>query len=102
MRDSSGLSRLNGGLVLLMLTLAWGCATPPSTLQPEQLPPFPTYEVKPIEIPCNIGEVNRGARRCYVKLVEDEHALILWAKQACYILTGDQAYCRIDLRSSPN
>ena len=96
MPDSSGWQKLQGGLVLLLLTLSLGCAIPPSTLKSEQLPPFPTYEVKPSEIPCNLGVLNHGHRRCYVKLVDDEKALILWAKQVCFILTGDKVYCRME------
>lgn len=96
MRDSSGHLRLSYGLLILALISVLGCATPPTTLKSDQLPPFPMYEVRPVEIPCNIGETNRGARRCYIKLVDDEQALILYTKQVCYVLTGNREYCRMD------
>ena len=80
------------GVALMLLS---GCASQGSgcKLDPKLLPPLPTYEVKPVEIPCNLGEVNHGQRRCYLKLVEDEQSLILYAKTLCFTLTGDKAAC---------
>lgn len=33
---------------------------------------------------------------CLLKLKEDEDEIIRWAKQVCFILTGDRDYCQMD------
>lgn len=88
MRDWSGWRRRRSGLLLLSLTLLSGCATPPTTLSTALLPPFPEYSVTPSEIPC-------GTFRCLVVRKDDQDNVIRYAKQMCFIATGDRVYCQM-------
>lgn len=89
MLDSNGLLRRSGGLLILLTVGLLGCATPPSTLLTGLLPPLPEYTVKPSEIPC-------GMHRCLVVRKDDQVAIVTLLKQYCYILTGDETYCRME------